>query len=292
MPSTDRLSNALNAVVEDLVALTLSVEVNYWDYSGRGVVVIAPNNHWHERTPTQQHAHLAIMRRYKQIIELISVLIKGAPPSLARQLKDSDKHFMTWLELGSNWSLSTDKKANEQKIREAAAKLHAVVSVLSAGPREQLILVPDTNSLLGSADPTAYRSISAQKSFEFLLLPTVLSELDELKILHRNQEVRDKAKKIITRIKGWRAQGPLLDGVLVDKTITVRALHNEPKVADSLSWLDADNADDRIIASVLDIQANSPSAHVILVTGDINLQNKADAAMIESAEIDIEPPQQ
>jgi len=223
---------------------------------------------------------------------LISVLIKGAPPSLARQLKDSDKHFMTWLELGSNWSLSTDKKANEQKIREAAAKLHAVVSVLSAGPREQLILVPDTNSLLGSADPTAYRSISAQKSFEFLLLPTVLSELDELKILHRNQEVRDKAKKIITRIKGWRAQGPLLDGVLVDKTITVRALHNEPKVADSLSWLDADNADDRIIASVLDIQANSPSAHVILVTGDINLQNKADAAMIESAEIDIEPPQQ
>ncbi|UUZ65949.1 PIN domain-containing protein [Polaromonas sp. P1-6] len=73
--------------------------------------------------------------------------------------------------------------------------------------------------------------------------------------------------------------------------MTVRALHNEPKVADSLSWLDADNADDRIIASVLHIQATSPSAHVILVTGDINLQNKADAAMIETAEIDIDRPE-
>ena len=59
-------------------------------------------------------------------------------------------------------------------------------------------------------------------------------------------------------------------------------------MADSLSWLDADNADDRIIASVLHIQASSPSAHVILVTGDINLQNKADAAMIETAKIDFD----
>ncbi|UUZ62125.1 hypothetical protein LP417_17805 [Polaromonas sp. P1-6] len=151
MPSTDRLSNALNAVVEDLVALSLSIDVYYRDYSGSGFVVVAPNHHWRERTPSQQHAHLAIMRRYKQIVELISVLIRGAPPSLARQLKDADKHFMTWLELGPNWSLSTDNKSNEKKIREAAAELHAVVSVLSAGPREQLILIPDTNSLLGSA---------------------------------------------------------------------------------------------------------------------------------------------
>ncbi|MCY1211548.1 hypothetical protein D3C85_1321010 [compost metagenome] len=184
--------------------------------------------------------------------------------------------------------MSNDKDANEEKIRRAAAELSAVVRVLSAGPREQLVLIPDTNSLLGSADPTDYRGIASQNSFEFLLLPTVLSELDKLKILHRNQDVRDKAKKIITRIKGWRAQGPLLDGVIVDKTIRVRALHNEPKVAESLSWLDADNSDDRIIASVLHLQAMSPSAHVILVTGDINLQNKADAAMVETAEIDFE----
>jgi rRNA-processing protein FCF1 len=288
MPMAARLSKALDTVVEDLVVLCLAIEVNYINYSGEGIVIIAPDYYWGERTPSQQHKHLNITRRYKQIGELISVLIRGAPPSLTRQFKDAEENFMTWLELGSNWSLSTDKKSNEKKIREAAGALYAVVSVLSAGPREQVILVPDTNSLLGSAAPSDYRSISTQKAFEFLLLPTVLSELDELKMLHRNQDVREKAKKVITRIKGWRAQGPLLDGVLVDKTIIVRALHNEPKVADSLSWLDADNADDRIVASVLHIQATSPSAHVILVTGDINLQNKADAAMIETVEINFE----
>jgi rRNA-processing protein FCF1 len=288
MPIATRLSTALDSVVEDLVTLARSVDVYYKDYSGRGVLVVAPSHHWRELTPSQQHAHLQITRRYKQIIELITVLIRGGPPSLARQLKDGDKHFWNWLELGSNWSLSTDKASNEKKIREAAAELRAVVEVLAAGSQDQVILIPDTNSLLGTADPTDYRGVSTNKAFEFLLLPTVLAELDELKMLHRNPDVRDKAKKIITRIKGWRAQGPLLDGVILDKTIRVRAVHNEPKVTHSLSWLDPDNADDRIIASVLHIQATSPSSHVILVTGDINLQNKADAAMIETAEIDFD----
>lgn len=182
-----------------------------------------------------------------------------------------------------------DKKSNEQKIRDAAARLHAVVAVLSAGSADDLILIPDTNALLASADPAAYRGIAAADAFQLLLLPTVLSELEKLKMLHRNPEVRDKAKRVVTRIKGWRTQGPLLEGVRVDRTITVRAVHNEPKVADSLSWLDADNEDDRIIASVLDIQATSPSAHVVLVTGDINLQNKADAVMVETAGLDITP---
>lgn len=289
MRTTDRLAASLDRLVEDLVLLSRAVDVHYKDYSGGGFVVIAPDHHWGERTPAQQHAHLTLTRRYKQLVELIAVLIRGAPPDLARQLKDADEQFGTWLQLGSNWALSSDKKSNEQKIRDAAARLHAVVAVLSAGPRDELILIPDTNALLASSDPAAYRGIAAADMFQLLLLPTVLSELDKLKMLHRNPEVRDKAKRVVTRIKGWRAQGPLLEGVRVDRTITVRAVHNEPKVADSLSWLDADNADDRIIASVLDIQATSPSAHVVLVTGDINLQNKADAAMVETAEHDVTP---
>ncbi|MDB5978273.1 MAG: hypothetical protein JWR07_5033 [Nevskia sp.] len=125
-----------------------------------------------------------------------------------------------------------------------------------------------------------------EPTFEFLLLPTVLKELDGLKMLHRNPEVRDKAKRAITRIKGWRAQGPLLEGVIADKTIRIRAVHNEPDVSKSISWLDPKNEDDRIIASILQIQAARPTARVLLVTGDINLQNKADAAMIEIAELD------
>jgi len=71
----------------------------------------------------------------------------------------------------------------------------------------------------------------------------------------------------------------------VDKTITVRASSREPDFKNTLSWLDKDNNDDRIVASVLAQQAEFPSAQVILVSGDINLPNKADVALIETAEL-------
>ena len=119
-----------------------------------------------------------------------------------------------------------------------------------------------------------------------MLLPTVLGELDKLKILHRNPDVRDKAKKIIRRIKGWRKQGSLVEGVKVDKTITVMVEFKEPDMANTLSWLDSENSDDRIIASVLSIQASFPTSKIMLATGDINLQNKADSAMIEIVELE------
>ncbi len=54
---------------------------------------------------------------------------------------------------------------------------------------------------------------------------------------------------------------------------------------DSLSWLDPAIADDRIIASVLEVQAANPSDQVVLVTGDINLLNKAEAACIDHGEV-------
>jgi predicted ribonuclease YlaK len=65
----------------------------------------------------------------------------------------------------------------------------------------------------------------------------------------------------------------------------VKAASKEPDFKNTLSWLDPNNNDDRIIASVLALQAEFPSAQMILISGDINLMNKADVAMIETAEL-------
>ena len=56
-------------------------------------------------------------------------------------------------------------------------------------------------------------------------------------------------------------------------------------MGNTLSWLDPEIDDDRIIASILEIQAKYPGGNVALVTGDINLMNKADTARIYNAEI-------
>ena len=145
-------------------------------------------------------------------------------------------------------------------------------------------MIPDTNAIVGNPDPTLYRTLADDGSFIFLLLPTVLAELDELKNTHRNPEFRDKVNKTITRIKGWRNQGNLRGGVTVDATITVRAIAIEPDMHNTLAWLDKENRDDRIIASVLEVQSTYPNARVVLITGDVNLSNKADLARLATSD--------
>ena len=67
--------------------------------------------------------------------------------------------------------------------------------------------------------------------------------------------------------------------------VKFNTIANEPDMKSSLSWLRGDVRDDRIIASVLELQSVNPVSRVILVTGDINLQNKADVAMIECIDL-------
>lgn len=93
-------------------------------------------------------------------------------------------------------------------------------------------------------------------------------------------------KSVINRIKGYRTQGSLLDGVKVNRTITVKMIAIEPNFNNALSWLNADNNDDKIIASSLDILREFPSSNLIIATGDINLQNKCEMANIPFAEIE------
>ena len=50
---------------------------------------------------------------------------------------------------------------------------------------------------------------------------------------------------------------------------------SKPNFTQPLNWPDSENMDDRIIASALEIQKVKQNSLIIIVTGDINLQNKA-----------------
>src|SRR5262249_54595194 len=74
-------------------------------------------------------------------------------------------------------------------------------------------------------------------------------------------------------------QNCVLSGVVIRKDkITLRTLAVEPNFGSSLSWLDRDNDDDRILAGFIEVMRQHPRCPVFLVTGDINLTNKADYA--------------
>jgi len=279
------LRQALDAVTDGLDSLirTLPIKDNRWHEPG--IVYVAPDYAWGDIAAGERAQQLSLKRSYDLVSERLRLLVAGAPEELTRQLADADVAFRVWVELDySNWHLSPSSDSNVEALRADAAAISRILDIVERLGAGETFAIPDTNSLLRAPDPVAYRDVLGQNEFTFTLLPTVLGELDRLKIEHRNPDVRDKAKAVIGRIKGWRNQGTLSAGVKVDQSITVRALHAEPDMNDTLSWLDPAVDDDRIIAGVLAIQAEHPGARAVLITGDINLMNKSDAALVETAE--------
>ena len=286
MPSTAvRLRNDLSDITDAIASLVGELPVHRRNHYVSGVVFIGPDYYWGETTSAQANRQLAIKRDYDEWYEVLRSVFRDPTNDVGRRISEAHRDLIRWIELSSNWSMTASPADNVEALRQDAGKYHDVLAILEAGGPTAEILIPDTNALVTEPDPERYRVVVANETFVFMLLPTVLGELDNLKINHRNPEFREKVNKTITRIKGWRNQGSLREGVTVNRNITVKAIAREPDMKKTLSWLDFDNKDDRIIASVLEVQAASPAARVVLVTGDVNLSNKADVARIEAAEL-------
>ena len=279
-----RLRCDFDCLTQRLIILIRDLPIKQLGRHGEMVTVIAPDFWWGDLSAEQLNTQLAIKRDYEEWFEVFRTAFTRATGDLNRKIRIADQEFRKWMELKRNYSLRPAPSFNEKKLQEAAQLFFDLLEVIEADGSKETVLIPDTNAIADNPDPSQYRAITDDDSFTFLLLPTVLAELDALKNTHRNPAFREKVNKAITRIKGWRHQGHLLGGVTVDKTITVKAVAIEPDMSNALAWLDKENRDDRIIASVLDVQSSYPTAQVVLVTGDINLLNKADLARIETTD--------
>ena len=228
---------------------------------------------YHWRTKDEKNQILA-KEHYRKFYENFELLFENAHPNTLKKIQKSDKRIINLIEQNKAPSSIESGKTlfrNETKV------FRDFLGLLTSEIKKNII-VPDTNSIIQVPNPSSYKSISSSKEFDFVILPTVLSELDKHKTTHRNDDFRKKVTSVVKRLKGYRKQGNVLEGVTVDKTITVKMIATEPNFNKTLGWIDSENNDDRIIANALELQINCPSDNVVLVTSDINLQNKAQMA--------------
>ncbi len=253
----------------------------------QGVSVNEPPCAWKKLTVQQEKQHIKISKQYKSLMQILdNLIVEHATDRIEERYNIIKKEFQTWVLLEKNFKLKKSLNTNIEYFLENVNLLREIIDSLQG--EVKLIIVPDTNALLIEPDPIKYKEIIKEKSFTFILLPIVISELDKLKINNDNDNVKEKAKKLIKRIKGWRSQGNITEGVTLDKTISLKAEVIEPNFKKMPSFLNIDNNDDIIIMYILNIQRRFPSATVILVSRDINMQNKAEHAMIECIDIEFE----
>jgi rRNA-processing protein FCF1 len=246
-----------------------------------GIIYLGNPYNW---ANTNTSVQLDLIKLYKSYFEKINLLLFHANENLKKKILDANVVLTNLIEQRKG----TAPASIESAINVFNEKIKIFDEFLDLFTQKsgKVIIIPDTNSLIIQPEPIEYSKLINSKDFVFLIMPTVLSELDKLKMTHRDENFRNKAKSVIKRLKGYRNQGNVLDGVIIDKTILLKMNAKEPDFKNTLGWLDKNNMDDRIIANSLEIQLQNPSDNITLVTADLNLQNKATLASLDFFDTD------
>jgi rRNA maturation endonuclease Nob1 len=261
------------------------------DDPGSGIVWIGSSLYWDKLDNEGLIKQAKALKAFTSIYEIIEFIFSDKPSDTKSKIGEIKTSVMSFVDQKAGlllWEVPSSISEAKKTIQSSLVDLRSLLDSFKSTGEQGFIMIPDANALIRNPDIHTYGDDIGSNRYTIIFIPTVLSELDSLKIIRREEEFRKKVESVINRIKGFRQQGSLLDGVITYKTVTVKTIATEPNVKEVLSWLDENVSDDKIIATSLEIQRQNLGAKVVLVTSDINLQNKAEAARLPY----IETPEQ
>lgn len=224
-------------------------------------------------------AQMSLLGTYSSWFDRFLLVFPHPTPAISSKIKRVDEFIRLWMIRGRAFDHSIPQTIEEAKELAATrlAVLDELLDVAAQSGDKSLRLVPDTNALLRNPAVEEFGNTVGSKSYMVHIVTAVLAELDDLKDRGRTPDVRDKAQKVVRRLKGLRDRGSLATGVKVAGQVRLRLEHREIDARSVLSWLDPTVPDDKILAAALCLQSDHPAGVVVIVTADLNLQNKADA---------------
>lgn len=278
--------DAIVAVMDELIgASTIDHDPRKMErLAAKGIIVALPDSTWGPLNDRQRLLQRRVLELWKPWLEQVRLLFSADTKSWQKEIAEAAASVRKWMERDDrDFSLPPTINEAHAVLRAHVAPIQAALRSLTASTSPVLV-VPDTNVLLRSQDVAKYADVLGTDAYTVVLVAGVLGELDDHKVNHKNEAVRERARKFSNRIKGWRNQGDLATGVRVEGQVFVHVEGREPDLTKTLSWLDKDVNDDRIIASVLELQRRDPAARVVLLTGDSIMLAKADAASVPTAD--------
>lgn len=283
----ENIINELTQKKEELIDfLSSHSRVKQTIFSGDAFFSVKGNHSYEKLDSKAVYTQDKLFKSFNKVFEIIEILLSE---SSKEHVNNFNKEKKIILESILQNSLTWSKTICEviENCTKSINKICSIVINIYSSKNDEPILVVDTNSLYINTELEKW-SFETFEKFEIVITPSVLKDLDKHKIEHRNENVRAKALKLIKKIKEYRRRGKLSEGVpIVKEKINLRTIAIEPNFEKTLKWLDSKNEDDRLIAEFLEIMRSNGDRPVILVTEDINLQNKCELADLPF----IEPPE-
>lgn len=269
----DELLDELRVALDGLLKVS---HVEFYDPSSHSGLLVVGWNKWQwgqlpdEAAPKVGRAREAFAR----LTDFISTLARTAPDR-ARELEGIDAFFERVIEQ-PNGSYpngapeSTIEKVGALVEKELTEYGEVIRRLPAAHGTAQQLLVAGTSALLDRPDLGSWKLDG--KAWTIILLPQVLSELDERK---RDARTRDAAQKVINQIEDFDRRGDTFIGVPLSGKLSIREVPFSPDMSKTLPWLRPDVPDDAIIAGALELVAQDLTARVALTASDRNIRNKA-----------------
>jgi len=274
-----------------LKELLTESSIHRWhDPNSDGFLYIGGHYAWDPLTDAGRRIQAEALERYRRLEALFRVLLREQPNDT---LHDFDRHHTEVMDFLQHQG-TLFKDSPKEYFDRAASALDSELALLKrlySHTEGQAIFVPDSNALIHNPHLEKW-SFADTPQFSLVIAAPVLSELDVLKVNHRVETVRDKAEKVIRLLKELRRRAQtsgkkLSDGVvLVSGVSEVVTVATEPQMENSLPWFDPSNKDDQILAATIEVMRGNPRSAVLMVSRDINMQNKCEFAGIPF----VEPP--
>lgn len=270
----DQLLGKLGTALQELLEFS---GVRYDDFNARSssIVVLGWNKWQWTQLPPEAAPKVGAARDALKDVREFSVSASRDAPDRARKLEELATSLERLVEQ-PNGSLpgGAPKSGMEQICDWADQKLkeyREVVRLLpSAHGANDRLLIADTSALLDRPDLQNWRLDGGP--WALILIPQVLSELDDRK---RDQRTREAAQKVINQIDDFDRRGDTFSGVTLAGNVTVREVPISPDMDRTLPWLRADVPDDRIIAGALELVWRDLTSRIAITASDRNVRNKA-----------------
>jgi hypothetical protein len=283
--------NNLREMADEIGGMLQALLLNHsslyqWNKHSGPVIISAHGDYaYRDLQEAGRQIQAKLLEEYRRFSSLLRTLLREQPKDVLKQLSDAETIMLRTIEQQHTWCKTT-QEAHTRAIEALQTQFNLLKNLYDPATGD-VFYVPDTNALLYNPSLEKWE-FDGVPSFTIIVTPTILSELDALKINHRNETVRQKAETLINQIKEFRRRGRLTEGVtLLKGKSTLLAVATEPNMQNSLPWLDPSNNDDRFLAAVIEVMRLRPQSVVVAVSRDINFQNKAEFARIPF----VEPPE-